>query len=152
MTLGVFDVRPAMLALAGQLRAALVPDIVNVVYDDIPNLFSVQAPCVFLDLTGNEARADGYRSFTHDIKVSVVCLAGLAQNVRDSDVALKAMPGAVLAAITLDVSLGGAVASCLPSVGKTTSFLTSGAGGQAVRYTAYTLDVVIGQFVSVGSC
>ena len=145
-----YDVRPAMLALAGIVRDAFTPLTLNVVYDDIPLLFSDSAPVGFVEYRGGTNRPDEeeqIQTATHTYKVDFVALQCLVQEIDTADLLTKAFVGMFYDLLRANPTLSDAVDKAIVISDLVQPFPVNGGGGQAAEYLANIFTVEITEYM-----
>ena len=115
-----YDVRPAMLALADIVRSAMTPFIqgqptLQLVYDDIPTIFSDTVPFMFFEYRGGPNAPDSYdndggaQSSTRTWKVDVFVPQCLSSETNTADMMTKAFVGPFIDLVRNHSTLNGLV-------------------------------------------
>ena len=151
-----YDVTPAMLALAALMRANLTPSPLNVVYDDIPVLFSDGAPFAFLEYKGGSNgpgdEYDNYGGSAHPTSqrvytVEVIVAQALLSEVTTADQLTKAFVGTFYELIRQHATLDGALGDHGEIVATSDGLMPVQTSGTEV-YLANTFTVQISDFIS----
>lgn len=105
-----YDIAAPIADVAAIVRAGLYPAPLNEVYTDFPDLQSVTAPVMFFDYRGTALNdPQTYTGYDRIFKLDLVCMVGLALNMRETDLAMKSIVGQVytLFASRPNSNLGG---------------------------------------------
>ncbi len=152
-TLSAYDVAPTIKALLGIVRDAMTPCVagtasVAVVYDDIPLLFSDQAPALFAEYRGGSNTPDAYvdpvsgvQSSTREWDMDIIALQCLASETNTADQMVKAFVGPFIDLVRHHMTIGDLVDQAYVTEDRVEPFRVNGPQGPVYLANVFTVHV-----------